>query len=141
MKFVSELQSREIQKQVQVFSLFTIWAWHQKGPSSKNYRVAEKKRKIFTALYSQNLTLLLMSKVTFKIFSFEVSFYHFTEVVKSQFNTLINCELFDAIRTKFCLCHIAIPALEADSAAVQTGCYPSMDQMAEMIPFVRFFDL
>ena len=80
-----------------------------------------------------------MSKVIFKIFSFEVSFYQFTEVVKSQFNTLINCELFDAIRTKFCLCHIAIPALEADSAAVQTGCYPSMDQMAEMIPFVRFF--
>jgi len=55
---------------------------------------------------------------------------------ESQFNTLINCELFDAIRTKFCLCHIAIPALEAGSAPVQAGCYPTMDQMAEMIPFI-----
>lgn len=55
---------------------------------------------------------------------------------ESQFNTLINCELFDAIRTKFCLCHIAIPALEQNAPTVQLGCYPTMDQMAEMIPFI-----
>jgi protein NDRG1 len=49
---------------------------------------------------------------------------------------LVNCELFDPIRSKFCICHINIPGLEAAAADVQTGCYPTLDQMAEMIPYI-----
>jgi len=54
----------------------------------------------------------------------------------TQFSTLVNCELFDPIRSKFCICHINIPGLEATAANIQTGCYPTMDQMAEMIPYI-----
>ena len=55
----------------------------------------------------------------------------------TQFSTLVNCELFDPIRSKFCICHINIPGLEASAANIEAGCYPTMDQMAEMIPYVR----
>merc|ERR1711953_842786 len=54
----------------------------------------------------------------------------------SQFSTLVNCELFDPIRSKFCICHINIPGLESGSADIHTGCYPTLDQMAEMIPYI-----
>ena len=54
----------------------------------------------------------------------------------SQFGTLMNCELFEHVRTKFCVANIDIPGMEPGDSAVQAGCYPTADQMAEMIPFV-----
>jgi len=55
---------------------------------------------------------------------------------QSQFGSLMNCELFEPLRSKFCSVHISVPGMEASDSAVQAGCYPTMDQMAEMIPYI-----
>jgi len=55
---------------------------------------------------------------------------------QSQFGTLMNCELFEALRSKFCIVHISIPGMDHHDSAIPAGCYPTMDQMAEMIPFI-----
>ena len=60
----------------------------------------------------------------------------FKFLAQSQFGSLMNCELFEPLRSKFCSVHISVPGMEASDAAVQAGCYPTMDQMAEMIPYV-----
>ena len=59
---------------------------------------------------------------------------------QSQFGTLMNCELFEALRSKFCIVHISIPGMDQHDSAIPAGCYPTMDQMAEMIPFVRYLN-
>lgn len=55
---------------------------------------------------------------------------------KTQFSTLFNCELLEPLKSKFCVVHVGIPGLDKDDSQIQAGCYPSLDQMAEMIPFI-----
>ena len=67
------------------------------------------------------------------IFLFSYFLYY---SAKTQFSTLFNCELLEPLKSKFCVVHVGIPGLDKDDAQIQAGCYPSLDQMAEMIPFV-----